>query len=169
MRSRSVAVLAILMAALACEPDVGLRRDDPGDGQVTGDGLGTPLPASASEDAGADLPVSFRRDLRPILARSDGPPAGCRRCHYRGEPAAQGTQIGGLDLTTLGTLRMGGISSGRDIVVPGDPERSVLIQKLEGTYARGARMPKDLTPLSRAEIDLFRRWIAQGAPGADDE
>jgi hypothetical protein len=30
-------------------------------------------------------------------------------------------------------------------------------------------MPKDLTPLSPAEIGLFRRWIAEGAHGDDNE
>ena len=148
----------------ACDAEVGAYRSEVA-ATATGD-AGASAPASGASDP---RPVSFARDLRPILARSDGPPAGCKRCHYKGESAPQGYELGGLDLTTLGTLRMGGVSSGRSIVVAGDPDGSALVKKLEGTYARGARMPKDLTPLSDDEIGLVRRWIAEGARGTDDE
>ena len=113
--------------------------------------------------------MSFRRDVRPILERDDGPPAGCKRCHDPRSPAPQGYELGGLDLSSLGALRRGGHTTGRAIVVPGDPDRSALVAKLEGRYPRGARMPKDLTPLAPAEIALVRRWIAEGAEGEDDE
>lgn len=150
----------LLLALAACDPPVGAERADLPPVVA--------VPDAASEDGGL-VPVVFARDLRPILDRGDGPPAGCRRCHYRSSPSPQGFELGGLDLSSLGTLRRGGISSGTRIVVPGNPAASILVQKLEGTYARGARMPKDLTPLSPAEIALFRRWIAEGANGADDE
>ena len=154
-------VLFITLASMACDPTFGAERE------VT-DAAAVPDAAAETEDGGL-RPVSFRLDLRPILARGDGPPAGCKRCHYPSSPAPQGYDLGGLDLSTLGALRKGGVSSGARIVLAGNPSGSVLIQKLEGTYARGARMPKDLTPLSAAEIGLFRRWIAEGAAGTDDE
>lgn len=158
----------LLSSVAGCDPDVTTLREEPitevstspRDAGADGEGDG---------EGGAPARVTFRRDIRPIIERSDGPPAGCRRCHYRALSTAQGFELGGLDLTTLGTLRRGGISSGRTIVVPGNPDASVIVQKLEGTYARGERMPKGLTPLSRGEIDLVRRWIAEGAEGADDE
>ena len=156
--------VASLLLVSACDADVGPYRSDID--SAAPDDAGTSLPALDASGPGA---VSFARDIRPILARSDGPPAGCRRCHYKGESAPQGYELGGLDLTTLGTLRMGGISSGRSIVVAGDPDGSALVKKLEGTYARGSRMPKDLKPLSGDEIGLVRRWIAEGARGLDDE
>lgn len=154
-----LSMLAIVVA-MGCDPSVGAERpavDAPID-----------IPDAALPDGGLEA-VVFRRDLRPILDRGDGPPAGCKRCHYPTSSAPQGFELGGLDLTTLGSLRRGGFTSGTRIVVPGDPAASILIQKLEGTYGRGARMPKDLTPLAPAEIALFARWIAEGATGTDDE
>ncbi len=118
---------------------------------------------------GGVRPVSFARDIRPLMSRGDTAPFGCKRCHYRGGGDAQGLDLGGLDLTTLGDLRRGGVSSKRGIVIAGNPDGSAIVQKLEGTYARGARMPKDRTPWGAAEIGLVRRWIAEGAKGADDE
>lgn len=164
-----VSLSVMLLSSVAgCDPDVTTLREEPITEVST-----SPRDAGADGDVdgggGAPARVSFRRDIRPIIERPDGPPAGCRRCHYRALSTAQGFELGGLDLTTLGTLRRGGISSGRTIVVPGNPDASVIVQKLEGTYARGERMPKGLTPLSRGEIDLVRRWIAEGAEGADDE
>ena len=50
-------------------------------------------------------------------------------------------------------------------VMPGDPDNSYLIQKLEGTAAEGDRMPLDSSePLDPATIAAIRQWIADGAP-----
>ena len=157
---RFFCTLTLLALALAaCDPNVGALRE-----------LDEAFAGSRSTSEGSpDGSVSFARDIRPLLARADGPPAGCRRCHYKDEPSPQGFQLGGLDLTTLGALRRGGNSGAARIVVPGDPERSLLVQKLQGTAERGARMPKDLRPFSADEIGLVKRWIAQGAKGSDDE
>jgi len=51
-------------------------------------------------------------------------------------------------------------------VQPGNPDASYLIQKLEGTAARGARMPLNSPPLPAATIAVIRQWIANGAPNA---
>ena len=52
---------------------------------------------------------------------------------------------------------------------PGDDSNSYLVQKIEGTAAVGGRMPLNSTPLSGANINLIRRWVAEGASnsGAD--
>jgi hypothetical protein len=152
-----------------CDGEVGLLRADVASSSATSPNApGTGVDGGSEEDA-SPRPVVFARDIRPIIGRSDGPPAGCKRCHYKAGSAAQGYELGGLDLTTLGTLRKGGISSGSSIVIAGDPDGSAIVKKLEGTYARGARMPKDLVPLSAEEIGLVRRWIAEGARGTDEE
>lgn len=122
-----------------------------------------------ASDVEAGGPVSFARDIRPLMSRPNGTRAGCKECHYPAQPNPQGFDLTGLDLSTLGTLRKGGVSTGRGIVVPGQPDASALVQKLEGTYARGVRMPKDRGPWSVDEIALVRRWILEGAKGADDE
>ena len=51
-------------------------------------------------------------------------------------------------------------------VVPGNPDSSFLFEKLEGniTPTEGSRMPLVGRPLTPAELDLIRRWIAAGAP-----
>ena len=50
-------------------------------------------------------------------------------------------------------------------VVPGNPDGSYLIQKLEGrTDIAGSRMPLGGPFLPQADIDVIRAWIAQGAP-----
>ncbi len=48
--------------------------------------------------------------------------------------------------------------------MPGDPDNSYLIQKLEGTAAMGLQMPRNLPPLPQANIDVVRQWITDGAP-----
>lgn len=121
--------------------------------------------------AGSATPISFRRDLRPLIARMGDPSGpGCRRCHYSTEASHIGLDLGGLDLSTLGALRQGGGTSGKKIVVPFHPEESAIVQKLRGTYPYGTRMPKSGPPFwSEAEIELMEAWIAQGALGSDDE
>lgn len=156
MRSTYIQGL-LLVGVLACGPDVEFLAP-------VGDGV--------QSDGGTaeDGPVVFARDIRPLMDRADGPTTfGCKRCHYPGQPDPQGLQLGGLDLSSLGTLRRGGVSSGASIVVPGNPSASAIVQKLEGTYVRGARMPKDRSPWSDGEIALVRRWIEEGAKGADGE
>jgi hypothetical protein len=49
-------------------------------------------------------------------------------------------------------------------VNPGNPSASYLVHKIEGTAAVGQRMPRNAPPLSQAQIDLVRSWIAAGAP-----
>ena len=48
-------------------------------------------------------------------------------------------------------------------IVPGKPEESLLLHKVSGDKPA---MPAVGGPLTDAEVDLFRRWIADGAPGA---
>lgn len=48
-------------------------------------------------------------------------------------------------------------------VLPGNPDASYLVQKIEGTASFGARMPLNQPPLSPDLIALVRQWIAQGA------
>ncbi len=48
------------------------------------------------------------------------------------------------------------------IIVPFDPEGSLLILKIEGR-APGARMPLDRDPLTANQINGLRKWISEGA------
>jgi methionine-rich copper-binding protein CopC len=49
-------------------------------------------------------------------------------------------------------------------VNPGNPDASYLVQKIQGNAAVGGRMPLGGPPLSQAQIDLVRGWVAAGAP-----
>ena len=50
-------------------------------------------------------------------------------------------------------------------VVPGDPENSYLIHKVEGRGGIvGVRMPFNGTPLTDGQILVIKRWIELGAP-----
>ena len=48
-------------------------------------------------------------------------------------------------------------------VLPGNPDQSYLIQKLEGHAAVGAQMPLGQPPLPQATINVIRQWITDGA------
>ncbi len=48
------------------------------------------------------------------------------------------------------------------VVIPGDPENSLLAQKMLGTHEEGAIMPP-AGKLSDDEIQLVLDWIADGA------
>ncbi len=48
-------------------------------------------------------------------------------------------------------------------MLPGNPDQSYLIQKIEGHAAVGARMPLGAPPLPQSTIDVIRQWIANGA------
>ena len=48
-------------------------------------------------------------------------------------------------------------------VKPGDPDASLLLEKL-GAPSCGERMPVGLPKLSSADVELVRKWIEDGAP-----
>jgi hypothetical protein len=48
-------------------------------------------------------------------------------------------------------------------VIPGDPDGSFLVQKLEGRQAVGIPMPAFSQPLPQATINVIRQWILDGA------
>jgi hypothetical protein len=159
---------ASLVGCSALDPNTGaLVPEEIHDAEV--------LDAPGGDDSGQVDPggVNFGRDIRPLMNRpGKGDPTGrgCKSCHYHTEASHIGLDLGGLDLTTLGTLRMGGGSSGSRIVVAGKPAESVIVQALLGQYPYANRMPKNGNPYwSSEEIGLVMRWISEGAKGADDE
>ena len=56
------------------------------------------------------------------------------------------------------------IPGGDDLLVPGDPEASLLFRKLaDRSPPVGAQMPLDRPPVERRGLALLRAWIEQGA------
>jgi nitrate/TMAO reductase-like tetraheme cytochrome c subunit len=72
----------------------------------------------------------------------------CGGCHGA-------SRIKGLDLTQYATALQG--SQNGPVIVAGDPEASLLIQKQTGVESHFGQ-------LSSEELDLVRQWIADGAP-----
>jgi len=95
----------------------------------------------------------FRREIRPLLAER------CFTCHGPDEAARKGKLR--LD-TAEGALaeRRGGAA-----VVAGDPARSLLLERVAVADPEERMPPPDSgkEPLSEAEQELLRRWIAAGA------
>lgn len=57
-----------------------------------------------------------------------------------------------------------GTEYGREIVVPGEPDNSPIIDKISSNNPEnGVRMPEGGPPLSDDQINLIRDWIAEGA------
>jgi hypothetical protein len=157
----SPATLTVLVAAAACssfDPQAGPPQ--------------APDCVDADSDPAHD--VVFHKQIRPLIDwRLDNPHGpGCAECHYKSGDLHIGIDDGQLDLTTLATLRKGGIFSGPDIVVPGKPCESAIVRKLLGIYGPApTRMPRSPAPRywNARETQLVIDWIAEGAKGADDE
>ena len=89
----------------------------------------------------------------------------CAGCHTDiGRPAPMGLVL--LDGRAHGNLVGVGARgrAGLIRVVPGDPENSYLIHKVEGRGGiSGQRMPFNGTPLTDGQILVIKRWIETGA------
>jgi len=91
----------------------------------------------------------------------------CTNCHSN-----QGrTPSGGMNLLEgLSYASLVGVAStgkpGAVRVIPGDPENSYIVHKLEGrSDIAGVRMPRGNGPfLTEGQMLVIKRWIANGAP-----
>src|SRR6516165_3379390 len=97
----------------------------------------------------------FEKEVRPLLAEH------CLKCHgggknKKGEVIAQGE----LDLTARDRILKGGESGA--VVVPGDPDKSLLVQAVR-YQLDSPRMPKK-GKLSDKEIAVLARWVRLGLP-----
>ena len=137
-------IAAAALGACALEPDVG------------------PLLAGTCDNADTNpaVNVSFSNDIRPIFNQMVG---GCS-CHMSGaNGVGQGTALSGLNLSSLTALRAGGVHSGTQIVVDGQPCASILFQKVSDAPPYGSRMPLGGPYLSQTQLALIHDWIAEGA------
>lgn len=114
-------------------------------------GLVTALPFLCS-DLQAQT-VDFNRQIRPLLSNR------CLACHGPDEGQRQaGLQ---LDLRESATTAR---DSGDIAVVPGNPAASELMARLTSADPDIRMPPPEFSaPLTAEEIDLFQRWIQQGA------
>jgi hypothetical protein len=102
----------------------------------------------------------FQREIAPILEEK------CAVCHLTGQEAGNISLVADNAVASLvGVNAVGAPNVKR--VVPGEPEASYLISKLEGTHGEvgglGGQMPFGGPPLSIVEIAKIRRWVKDGA------
>lgn len=96
-----------------------------------------------------EAPVSFSKDIAPILAKN------CAACHSAAE-ANGGYQVGNYNLV----LKAG--DSEAVAVTVGKPEESELLTRVS-TADESMRMPQEGDPLPAEQVALIKRWIAEGA------
>ena len=123
---------------------------------ATGIGLLLVLAAASTLAAEEATPgsVDYLRDIQPIFQQH------CADCHGVSEQQA------GFRADAGKLILQGGDRGAA--VVPGQPEKSLLLTAVTGGSDL-PRMPLELDPLSDEEIDLIRRWIAQGAKVPENE
>ena len=111
------------------------------------------VPPVAHGIDGPGEPLSFNRDVRPILSDN------CYACHGPDEAVRQA----GLRLDRQDSAH-GVLPSGRRALVPGSLERSRLFQRIAAADPLD-RMPPAHggPPLSEREIEILGRFILQGA------
>lgn len=119
-------------------------------------------PPCSDEDSVPGVDVSFENDLLGGVFAN--PPGACLSCHDPDGDPNLGFTLGGLDLTSYSSFTAGGVNSGGDIVVPGVPCDSLLIDKLGPAPPFGGRMPLDGPPfLDEPTVQAAADWIAEGA------
>ncbi|MEY4722388.1 MAG: hypothetical protein RIQ46_2113 [Pseudomonadota bacterium] len=137
---RALPLLAVMSAALAaCS------------GSPEGNAEGSPATAGKS---------LFQAEIAPLLASN------CATCHLTGQEAGNMALIPAKAIESLvGVKSVEAPNLMR--VVPGDPDTSYLVMKLEGTHmargGTGAQMPFGAPPLPKEKIAKVRQWIAEGA------
>ena len=104
--------------------------------------------------ASAEEKIDFNRDVRPILSDK------CLACHGAD---AKNVEAGlRLDQFDIATAKL---ESGDRAIVPGNPEASELIRRIQLANEDDLRMPpvRSHKNLSAAEKQTLQSWIAQGA------
>src|SRR5215210_7591368 len=104
------------------------------------------LAGTARAEEKSDKPVSYHKDIKPLFT------AACNGCH-RPEKSK-----GDLDMTTHAALMKGGKHG--TAVVPGDPNKSKLIEMISGPEPE---MPDEGDPLKPEQVKLVERWVKEGA------
>jgi len=110
----------------------------------------------AAGKADPDRPVSFNRDIRPILSDK------CFACH--GPDAAVAKGAGGFRLDIREGAVVAAEASGKVPIVPGDAAASEVIKRIMSTKPNIVMPPPSAhNKVSAEEVQLLKRWIDEGA------
>jgi mono/diheme cytochrome c family protein len=116
--------------------------------------FGAALHAAAGRDgrpekAADNAPISFNRDIRPILANN------CFACHGPDEKQRE---------TKFHFDTEDGAFAKRGVIVPGNAPESLLIQRITNPDPEEHMPPPDSGhALTERQINLLRKWIDAGA------
>jgi len=98
-------------------------------------------------------PVDFLFEVRPILSEH------CYTCHGPDDKARKAN----LRLDRTASLRAP-LPSGESLITPGQPDDSELLRRIISTdEAEVMPPPGAKNPLTPGQIEILRRWIAEGA------
>src|SRR5436189_1976410 len=96
--------------------------------------------------------VRFNRDIRPIMAET------CFRCHG----PDKSSRMAGMRLD-IRDEALKPTATGVTPIVPGDPEKSAIVQRVFATNARIMPPAFAHKELTQAQKETIRRWVAEGA------
>ena len=114
----------------------------------------TAISLAVSWPAQGQTKVDFAKDVQPILLQT------CVKCH------GQEKQKGKLRLDS----KEAAFKHGPDgpVIIAGNAEKSELYRRITLPKGHDDVMPNEGDPLTKAQIDLLRDWINQGAVWPDD-
>lgn len=155
MKKRTILIAAGLALMLVSTMAEGVTTSDADPPEATGSGMAEPAASAPPDTAAAAALVK----VRALFAER------CVRCHGGKRPAA------GLSLATDADMAAltGTAAAGRDslmLVVPGRPEASYLLMKINGSDGIiGNRMPLAARALSDEDVRIVEEWIrSMGVP-----
>src|SRR5215204_3460549 len=107
-----------------------------------------PAPAPAPSAEGVEF---FEKKIRPLLVES------CFKCHSGSSEKPKGS----LKLDSREAALRGG-DSGKAAIVPGEPDKSLLMEAVRWENGDIQMPPKK--PLSDRQVEDLAKWIKMGAP-----
>jgi len=118
--------------------------------------LSASIPVFGTAQAADAGKVDFNRDIRPVLSEN------CFKCHGPGEEERKAKLRFDIRDDALKPAKSGSLA-----IVPGAPEKSEMVAGITAADPDD-RMPPAKTgkTLKPEQIELVRRWIAEGAPYA---
>jgi mono/diheme cytochrome c family protein len=126
---------------------------------VRGDEAKTPGPKEAIPAPEGPAPVSFLKEVAPILLQN------CIACHNPKKSESK------YVMTTFAQLAKGGQQGEGVTLEPGDPDASLLVELIRP--GGEPKMPYKQDPLSPEAVALIERWVREGAKydgaSADEE
>jgi hypothetical protein len=135
------------------------------------DPVAAPAGAAGAGAAGASAPVAAATSFSEIYDMLFPMPtnARCNACHaLPANDVSNGNLQMGADKASayaalVGKTSMSTRCMSKPLVVAGQPDMSLLLQKLSPTVSCGSRMPLGGNTLSDLQLEMIRSWITAGA------